>query len=58
MKKVTEESKTVEKKTDPNSPTEMIMSLELAQSLMNYLGSKPYGEVAELIKGIQSSKLQ
>ena len=43
----------------PNpQPTEMVMSLELAQGIANYLGSRPYNEVAELIKGLQGSKVQ
>ena len=36
----------------------MVMSIELAQGIANYLGSRPYQEVAELIKGIQGSKVQ
>tara|TARA_B110000902_G_scaffold218629_1_gene252563 strand:+ start:403 stop:603 length:201 start_codon:yes stop_codon:yes gene_type:complete len=37
---------------------EMVINIELAQAVLNYLGSKPYAEVAELVKGIQGSKLQ
>tara|TARA_R110002073_G_scaffold331631_1_gene516569 strand:+ start:801 stop:968 length:168 start_codon:yes stop_codon:yes gene_type:complete len=39
-------------------PTEMIMALYLAQGVLDYLASRPYNEVSELIKGIQGSKLQ
>jgi hypothetical protein len=45
----------VEEKVEP---TEMVLPLELAQALLNYLGSKPYSEVAGLVNGIQDSKLQ
>tara|TARA_B110000902_G_scaffold251396_1_gene311604 strand:- start:404 stop:580 length:177 start_codon:yes stop_codon:yes gene_type:complete len=58
MKKVAE-SKVEGSKEIPNpQPTEMVMSLELAQEIANYLGSRPYNEVAELIKGLQGSKVQ
>ena len=57
MKKVAE-SKKVSKVEEQKSPTEMVMSLELAQGIANYLGSRPFNEVAELIKGIQGSKVQ
>ena len=53
MKKVAES-----KVEEQAQPTEMVMSLELAQGIANYLGSRPYNEVAELIKGIQGAKLQ
>lgn len=39
-------------------PTEMIISIELAQSVLNYLGSKPYAEVADLVSKFKESKLQ
>ena len=39
-------------------PTEMVISLELAQGLLNYLGSRPYQEVADLIPAIQGSRVQ
>jgi hypothetical protein len=58
MKKVAE-SKVEGSKEIPNpQPTEMVMSLELAQGIANYLGGRPFNEVAELIKGIQGAKLQ
>ena len=39
-------------------PTEMVISVELAQALLNYLGNRPYQEVAGLVSGMQDSKLQ
>ena len=55
MKTKVEEAPQVEEQAQP---TEMILSLELVQGIANYLGSRPYNEVAELIKGIQGSKVQ
>ena len=58
MKKVAE-SKVEESKEIPQpQPTEMVMSVELAQGVLSYLASRPYQEVAELVKGLQGSKLQ
>tara|TARA_R110000796_G_scaffold188860_1_gene305804 strand:+ start:225 stop:398 length:174 start_codon:yes stop_codon:yes gene_type:complete len=57
MKKVVE-SKKEAKVEEQAQPTEMVMSLELAQGIANYLGSRPYQEVAELVKGLQGSKVQ
>ena len=60
MKKVIEgPAKVEESKEIPNpQPTEMVMSLDLAQGIANYLGGRPFNEVAELIKGLQGSKVQ
>ena len=55
MKKIVEDAPQVEEQAQP---TEMVMSLELAQGIANYLGGRPYQEVAELIKGLQGSKVQ
>ena len=55
MKKAKENAPQVEEQAQP---TEMILSLELAQGIANYLGGRPYQEVAELIKGLQGSKVQ
>ena len=57
MKKVAE-SKKEAKVEEQKPPTEMVMPLELVQGIANYLGSRPYNEVAELIKGLQGSKVQ
>jgi len=59
MKKIVEgptQEEQVEK--EQAQPTEMVMSLELAQGIANYLGGRPFNEVAELIKGLQGSKVQ
>tara|TARA_R110000803_G_scaffold52377_1_gene107837 strand:+ start:418 stop:630 length:213 start_codon:yes stop_codon:yes gene_type:complete len=70
MKKVVETAEKVANKSaskqtaDAQGPKEapvakeMVINIELAQAVLNYLGSKPYAEVAELVKGIQGSKLQ
>ena len=55
MKTVKKQEAKVE---EQKQPTEMVMSLELAQGIANYLGGRPYNEVAELVKGLQGSKLQ
>ena len=55
MKKVAEQEVKVEEQAQP---TEMVISLELAQVIANYLGSRPYQEVVELVKGLQGSKVQ
>tara|TARA_R110002050_G_scaffold128050_2_gene249233 strand:+ start:13 stop:183 length:171 start_codon:yes stop_codon:yes gene_type:complete len=56
MKDKVEKVENVEK--EQAQPTEMVMSVELAQGILSYLASRPYQEVAELIKGIQGSKVQ
>tara|TARA_R110000796_G_scaffold82088_2_gene180442 strand:+ start:1158 stop:1334 length:177 start_codon:yes stop_codon:yes gene_type:complete len=58
MKKVAEQEVAEQKVEEQAQPTEMVMSLELAQGIANYLGARPYQEVAELIKGLQGSKVQ
>ena len=58
MKKVAESKVEEGKEIAQPQPTEMVMSLELAQGIANYLGSRPYQEVAELVKGLQGSKVQ
>ena len=58
MKKVAESKVEEGKEIAQPQPTEMVMSLELAQDIANYLGSRPYKEVAELVKGLQGSKVQ
>ena len=37
-------------------PKEVVVNIELAQALLNYLGQQPYQQVAGLIEGIQTSK--
>ena len=37
-------------------PKEVILTIELAQALLNYLGQQPYQQVAGLVEGIQTSK--
>ena len=58
MKKVVEGPAQEAQVEEQAQPTEMVMSLELVQAIANYLGSRPYQEVAELIKGLQGSKVQ
>lgn len=58
MKKVAEQLLEQEEVQQEVQPTEIVLNLDLANSVLNYLVSRPYGEVAELIKGIQDSKLQ
>lgn len=58
MKKVAESKVEESKEIAQPQPTEMVMSLELAQAIANYLGGRPYQEVAELIQGLQGSKVQ
>lgn len=57
MKGVTEAIEESQMESKPQ-PTEMIITLELAQRIANYLNSKPYGEVNSLIGGMQESKVQ
>lgn len=59
MSKVAEQVEGVEQDVQQEvQPTEMIMALDLAYGVLDYLASRPYNEVSELIKGIQGSKLQ
>ena len=45
----------VEEQVQPQ-PKEVILTIELAQALLNYLGQQPYQQVAGLVEGIQGSK--
>ena len=38
--------------------TELVLNIEVAQEVLTYLSSRPYAEVAKLIKDFQGSKLQ
>ena len=57
MKKVVE-SKVEEQVEEQAQPTEVVIAVGVANALLQYLNSKPYGEVSELIKEIKDSKLQ
>ena len=55
MKKVAEQEEAEQQKA--SQPTKLTMSIELANEVLQYLGSRPYLEVAELVKKIQNSEL-
>tara|TARA_R110000772_G_scaffold74599_2_gene162471 strand:+ start:9163 stop:9330 length:168 start_codon:yes stop_codon:yes gene_type:complete len=54
MKKVTEKTETVE---EQKQPTKVAYEIETINKVMQYLSSKPYGEVQELFALLQKGDL-
>ena len=46
----------VEKSVDASTPTQYTVSMNVAQAVINYLATKPYNEVSELIAAFQQGQ--
>jgi len=40
---------------EPRPATHIALPIELANGILNYMAQRPYGEVADLIKGIEAN---